>query len=135
MSIRQNRDARIPVIPFNEPEMLVGRFFGSSGVSPTGFVSGTNKSGCSVVRNSQGNYSIVIGSPVGQIQWADVQLNSSVTGAIKNVVVVPFPNVGQALGATGVNFYLQTASGTAIDIATGTDEINFMIWTSTAQVP
>jgi hypothetical protein len=129
MTIAQNRDARIPVIPYNEPVFLTGRFAGATGAVPTP-VSGTTKPGLTLTRTGAGAYTLNIPTPVGTIQMADAWVVSSNTTA-KNVAVTPW-SAGATTIALQVTFQ---ANASATDLTTGTDELHVDLRLAATQTP
>lgn len=132
MPIGQNRDARIPIISFNEPVLLMGRFLGNAtgNVIP---VAGTTKGGLTVVRTGTGAHTITVPTPVGVVQSFCCWLNQP-TGTVSPNTKTVYSN-SVANNVTSIPIQVALASNSSANDLTATEELCVEIWMATSSTP
>lgn len=132
MAIGQNRDARIPIIPFNEPVVLMGRFAGNGASSPIA-VTGATKGGLTLTYANTGNMTVNIPTPTGVFQSLGMWVNQNVTSNSQIQKVVQFSP--PANNASSIPIRIATvASNANTDVALG-EELEIEIWFSNSSYP
>jgi hypothetical protein len=132
MPIGQNRDARIPTIPFNEPVLLAGRYAGNGAAVPNA-VAGTTKSGLTLTYANTGNMTVTIPTPTGVFQSICMWVNQNLTSNSQVQKVVQF--APPANNASSIPIRIATVSANAnTDVAVG-EELEVEIWLSNSANP